>query len=370
MISSRNADLVLVMLLTFLVSGDGVYGDEVSLYTEIRTVDPCTGDTNPYYDTNWDYFQQDQEPNVVEDAIYHCPFDGGSGHKVGESPPDVVDGNVDGTYATMSGMPGVSQSLGVSGCDIDPYDERDTRLSVLFDLSKIKAINDEAGAILNARFRFCIDWIVNWDRSHWNDYLAPTMLYVSIYAASEQNYWHHPPDDISHPNTPISDLQDEFDGDPNTEKELDIRVDDGPWVPGLQPLTRWYLLNYGPQFYEIDFTEKLREILAADPNLEWIGFTIRTSPDGDVILLSMDAQYNWIPLGYEAAIPPTLNVQVAGYLGDLDDDGDVDFLDFALFAQQWGQSRGFLVADLNVDEIVNFADLGLFCKNWLKGKSP
>lgn len=368
MTGNRKVNLLLVIVIGLILLRGSVYGERLSLYTEIRTVDPCTGGTNPYYDTNWDYFQQDQDPNVVEDAIYLCPFDGDSGHE--PDPGIVPDGNVDGCYSTMSMGSGggpATQVLGISGCDIG-IDNRDTRLVVLFNLQRLKAVNEDAGAIQQAKFKFYIDWIVNWDRSPWDDYLAPTKLYISIYDANEQNFWKHPPDDPCEPNTSIAELQDEFDGDPNTEKLLDIQVADGPYGQGTQPLTRWYLKNYGPQLYEVDFTEELRQILAQDPNLGWIGFTIFPSLDGEPLLLSMDAQYNWIPLSYEAAIPPTLDVNVSKFTGDLDDDGDVDFMDFAIFAGQWQQTGQLLSADLCVDGIVDARDLALFCKNWLKGK--
>ena len=371
-ISVLPAIVVIVLSL-----GGTATADQLELFTDIcpYILDPDP-QPNPYPDTNWDWWQQ-EDPNVIEEAIYLCAYDGASGHFPCPNYP--TDGNVNGCYSTLdmgSGGDATSQSLGVSGCDIEPYDERDTRVAALFNLSEIKAVNGESGAILDACFRFCIDWIVNWDRSHWNDYLAPTMLYVSIYAASEQNYWHDPPDpcSLNDPNDPNDDpngthiiqLQDEFDGDPNTERQIDIRVNDGPWEPGLQPLTRWYLLEYGPQFYEVDFTEELREIVTEDPDLEWVGFTIRPSLDGEVVYVSLDAQ-EYHP---NKPIPPTLYVQVSEYLGDLDDDGDVDLVDFTLFAQQWGKSSGLLIADLNVDGTVDVADLALFCENWLKGKSP
>jgi hypothetical protein len=168
----------------------------------------------------------------------------------------------------------------------------------------------------------------------------------------------------------ISDLQDEFDADPKTEKEIDIRVDDGSWGPGLQPLTTWYIWICGTQFYETDFTEEIRQIMNANPNFEWIGLTIRSSLDGESVYLSMDAQQNLNGDPDYVPIPPTLDVQVSKYLGDLDDNGNVDFLDFALFAQQWRQTDGLLIADLNVDGLVDSADLRLFNENWLKGKSP
>jgi hypothetical protein len=160
-------------------------------------------------------------------------------------------------------------------------------------------------------------------------------------------------------------LQDEFDGDPNTEKVLDIRVDDGPWGPEPnQPLTDYYIWAIdGPQSYEMDFTEEVRNIIVADPNCDWIGFTIRPSLDGEACYLKMKADR--YP---NEAFPPTLDMQVSKYLGDLNDDGGVDFVDFALFARQWKQSSGLLIADLDVNGTVDFNDISLFCENWLKGK--
>ena len=372
-------------LLVMLIIATGLCGitiaERVELFTDICPYvfdnnDPNLPIDNPYQDSNWDYYQKgdpnvpQNDPNTVEDAIYHCPFDGGSGHKVGEPPPDVVDGNVDGTYTTMSGMQGGSQAFSATGCDIEPHDERDDRTIALFNLSKVKEINNNAGAILQAKFRLSIDRIVDWTRNDNHLLPAPSTLYVSIYPASEQNYWcDSPPPE--YPNTDINDLQDEFDGDASTEKDVNIMVWDGPHGSGvLQPLTDYYIddLNYGAQFHELDFTEELRRIVSDDPNLEWVGFTIRASMDGGVVAVSLDAlEYlYWKPV--PKPIPPTLDVQVSEYLGDLDDDGDVDFVDFALFAQQWCQSGESLTADLNVDGTVDIADLGVLAGNWLKGK--
>ena len=55
---------------------------------------------------------------------------------------------------------------------------------------------------------------------------------------------------------------------------------------------------------------------------------------------------------------------------DFDFDGDVDFVDFALFAADW-QETGCAIcsrADLNCDGKVDLLDLQEFGVNWLVGK--
>ena len=380
-----NTVLTLVAILIIALGfGEIATADQLDLFTDICPYifddnDPNLPINNPYQDSNWDYFQQDQDPNVVEDAIYICAFDGASGHDMSQ-PDSPADGNVDGCYSTLymgSGGGATSQSLGVSGTDPCefPNNQRDTRVMVLFDLSKIKQVNADAGAILSCVFRCSCEKVLDWSRNGQDDLQAPTKLYVSIFPAEKQQWWCHPPDDISHPNTPTTDLQDEFDGDPDTERQIDIQVGYSPWwqepnEPVLQPLTDWYITEYGAQFYEVDFTEEMRQIMDANSNLEWIGVTIRPSLDGEVVYLSLDAQEYLPDNPVPKPIPPTLDVQVSKYLGDFDDDGDVDLVDFALFAQQWGKNSGLLIADLNVDETVDFEDIALFCENWLKGKQP
>jgi hypothetical protein len=386
-----NTVLTLVVILIIVLGLDGTaIADQLDLFTDICPYifdnnDPNLPINNPYQDSNWDWWQQPgpnepwdpnvhHDPNVVEDAIYLCAFDGASGHD--EHQLDwPTDGNVDGCYSTLYMGPGggeTGRSLGVGGTDPCefPDNQRDTRVVALFNLSKIKQINTDAGAILNCTLQCSCEKVFDWSRQGQDDLQAPTKLYMSIFPANKQQYWCHPPDDTSHPNTPIGDLQDEFDGDPDAEKDIDIQVDDGPWGPGLQPLTDWYIKEYGAQFYEVDFTEELRQIMDANSNLEWIGLTIRPSLDGEVVYLSLDAQEYLSDNPVPKPIPPTLEVQVSKYLGDLNDEGGVDLVDFALFAQQWGKSGGLRIADLNVNGTVDLADLDLFCENWLKGKSP
>lgn len=367
--TNKSWKFVLISV-TILLSWANVLADNLSLYTETRSgYEP---------DSNWDWWQQPdtneqwdpnchQDPNISEDALYFCPFDGAMGHP--ENQPEYpTDGNVDGTYSSLYMGPegaAIYQSLGVSGTDPNefPDNQRDTRMVSIFNLSKVSQVNDNAGAILNCTFKWSIDYVMNWAGG--STYLqAPTTLYVSVFPAEKQQWWHHPPDDTSEPNTSISELQDEFEGNPDTEKIIDICVDDGPWGPGLQPLTDYYIWAIGgPQSYEIDFTKELRSIIAADPNLEWVGLTIRPSLDGEACYLQMRAgRYP------DEAFPPTLDVKVNRYLGDLDDNDSLNFTDFALFAQQWKKSNELLTADLNVGGTVDSNDLSLFCENWLRGE--
>ena len=194
---------------------------------------------------------------------------------------------------------------------------------------------------------------------------APSTMYVSVFGCDKHGFWRHPPDDTSEPNTPVSSLQDIFDEDPNTEKAYDLRVTDGPGTEdgdGLRRLTNWTIEEYGVQFYEMDFTSEVRQVLADDPNLEWVCFTMRPSRDGDSVNLSVDATLRQD----QNPIPPTVDVKVANYLGDLDDDGAVNVNDFDLFTQQWLRESSLLTADLNVDGCVDFVDFAMFSKNWLR----
>ncbi|MFA5240462.1 MAG: hypothetical protein WC476_12250, partial [Phycisphaerae bacterium] len=231
-----------------------------------------------------------------------------------------------------------------------------------------------------AKFKWSVDYLMDWVNPGYYQ-RAPTHLYVSIYPdVNATNYWRSPPD-ANDPDIPtiyfphlgvhitdLNKLQHEF--DPNgagiqfAEKGIDIRVNEGPWpsITGLQPLTDWYLQEYGAQFYEIDFTDEVRQILKLNPNLEWIGFTIRGSLDGENVLLQMHGGF--LP----GAIPPTLDIQVTKYVGDVNDNNSVDFVDFALFSQDYGKTNSLYKADLNVDRNVDIADLDKFALNWLAGK--
>ncbi len=356
-------------------------GEVFSLYNEIRNYDPENGWFWGYpspVDTNWDYWQA--EPNypdpcsvVIEDAIYHCLYDGGFGHDLNQPPGDVLDGFVDGAYSTLFVQVDDHslQTLGVSGCDIPPYDKRDTRVTTIFNLKKVLAHNPNPGAIVQAKLRFSIDWVVNWDRTSFNDRPCPTTLFVSVFPGWEQNFWLADYDGPEHTTTGLSQLDALYDpvgaGIALCEKTVDLRVMDGPLGSGvLQPLTRWYLENpYQAVPYEIDFTSQVRQIAAqtTDPNA-WVGFTIRPSLDGDRVFVSLDAQYNLGGLE-TVGFPPTLDVTVSTVTGDLAEPNGVDMLDYRIVGQQWGQS-GYPNGDLNASGTVDSADISIMAENWMQ----
>ncbi len=60
---------------------------------------------------------------------------------------------------------------------------------------------------------------------------------------------------------------------------------------------------------------------------------------------------------------------LATLIGDLDGDGDVDFVDFSILANQWLQALGHPCADIapcGGDCIVDFWDLAVLCDHWLE----
>jgi hypothetical protein len=365
----KNYKKLILCFIVLLVFMGNSFGDSLSLYTETSF-----GDAD--FDDNWDWWQQDSnypDPCYVtdrtEDALYFCAYDGASGH-TNDDPCWPVDGNINGVYSTFTmgegGAP-VFQSLNISGVDInepDRFEQRDTRVMVLVNTAKIKAVNENAGAVLDCKFRWSIDYVMRWVGG--STYLdAPSTMYVSVFGCDQQGFWRHPPDDTCNPNTPVEHLQDIFDEEPSTEKACDLRVADGPGtqdVNGLRRLTNWTVEIYGVQFYEMDFTKEVREVLANDPNLEWICFTMRPSRDGESVNLSVDATLRQD----QNPIPPTVDIKVAKYLGDMDDDETVDFNDLDLFTQQWLRDDDSFIADLNVDGNVDFRDFAIFGENWLK----
>ncbi len=350
-----------------------------------ETVDLFTDTTNSG-DSNWDVWQQDQGDTIQEDAIYLGIFDGASGHS-DYQPEYPIDGNVDGVYTTMAMGPGglmINQSLGVSGTSpIEfPNDQRDTRATALFNMTKIMELNSNPADINECTFKWSIDYVMPWAGS--TTYLqAPTTLYVGIFAADMQNFWRADLDGDDYPTTDINDLQNEF--DPNEagilyiEKVLDLRVDNGPWGPGPQPLTNWYIEQNGVQFYEVDFTQEVKDLIAsdpekyADPNTAFLGFTIRASLDGESVYLSMDARDRLA----QNPIPPTLEIDITTYIGDFNADGIVNLLDFSIFAKSWlsEKSDPEWNSKCNLDnsgiseDVIDIADLNVFCENWLEGEN-
>lgn len=339
-------------------------------------------DTTNLGDSNWDFWQQDQSETVREDAIYLGMFDGASGHN-DYQPEYPIDGNIDGLYTTMAmGQGGlmINQSLGVSGTNpVEfPDNQRDTRAAALFNITKAMQLNSNPAGISECKLKWSIDYVMPWAGS--TTYIqAPTTLYVGIFAGDMQNFWRSDLDGDDYPTTDINDLQDEF--DPNgagilyVEKVVDLRVDNGPWGLGLQPLTNWYIEQNGVQFYELDFTEEIKDLITLspekylDPNTAFIGFNIRASLDGESVYLSMDARDRLA----QNPIPPTLQIDIMSYTGDFNADGKVDFKDWSMFANCWlcditdekYNSKCNLDDNGNSQDLIDIADLIIFLDNWL-----
>jgi hypothetical protein len=329
-------------------------------------------------DSNWDVWQDDQAKNIIQNAIYLGMYDGAAGHS-SDNPDSLIDGCVDGVYTTMSmgqGGLAINQSLGVSGTNPDefPDNQRDTRAAALFNVTKLMETNSNPDDIRECKFKWCIDYVMPWSGS--TTYLqAPTMLYVDIYAADMQNYWNSSLDGNNLPSTDINDLQDEF--DPNSagtllaEKVIDIRVDDGPWGSGTQPLTNWYIEQNGVQFYEIDVTKEIKELIASDPNkykdpnTAFVGFTIRASLDGESFYLSMDACDRL----EQNPIPPTLEINTVTHAGDFNSDGFIDLYDLEILMNSWLSTAldSNWNAECNLNnsgeskDFIDYSDLFEFC---------
>lgn len=67
--------------------------------------------------------------------------------------------------------------------------------------------------------------------------------------------------------------------------------------------------------------------------------------------------------------PALLSITSVALSGDLDDDGDVDFEDFAILASQWKQTPGIPSADISIpaDNFIDMLDLAELVKQWLAG---
>jgi len=52
--------------------------------------------------------------------------------------------------------------------------------------------------------------------------------------------------------------------------------------------------------------------------------------------------------------------------GDFNNDGIINFLDFAIFALDWLHTGFGMLTDLSPDNSVDFADLAVFTSNWLE----
>ena len=91
---------------------------------------------------------------------------------------------------------------------------------------------------------------------------------------------------------------------------------------------------------------------AGDPNSDW---TAELWPHGKRINMG----------AYGGTPEASLSLSNAGNIGDLDNNGTVDFQDLAQFAAQWETQRPLLREDLDRNKIVDCNDLSIFVDNWL-----
>jgi hypothetical protein len=96
---------------------------------------------------------------------------------------------------------------------------------------------------------------------------------------------------------------------------------------------------------------------AGDPN--W-PYALEPNPNG--------ARVNMGAYGNTNEASMTTEIAIERRFPDLDDDKDVDFIDFALFANFWLETGGSIEADFDYSSFVNYVDLEEFCRWWLWGK--
>jgi subtilisin family serine protease len=120
--------------------------------------------------------------------------------------------------------------------------------------------------------------------------------------------------------------------------------------------------------------------LAIYANYKWVimfpafGWKTATTSKNDAAVWSSDNGSTWNKLTYpaghpSAGLPIDFSFRLFGNVCcksvDYDSDGNVDFKDFAYFADDWGWAGDDNHSDLNCDYVVNFTDLAVFCVQWL-----
>jgi hypothetical protein len=61
----------------------------------------------------------------------------------------------------------------------------------------------------------------------------------------------------------------------------------------------------------------------------------------------------------------SMSLSTAGNIADLDDDGDVDYVDLDMLTDEWTSEEFLLAEDLTRNGAVNFPDFAIFADNWL-----
>ena len=101
---------------------------------------------------------------------------------------------------------------------------------------------------------------------------------------------------------------------------------------------------------------------------QYINLTAQNVPSRHIQFIKIEQGIDYIP-GASDENAVTGNCDGLGLAGDFDCDGSVDFIDFAIFAKQWGQTGSDIRADISPsykDGSVDPNDLKVFSKNWLQ----
>ena len=107
---------------------------------------------------------------------------------------------------------------------------------------------------------------------------------------------------------------------------------------------------------------------SANNSPQYINLTAQDAISRHIQLISIERGIDYIP-GASDENAVTGNCDGLGLAGDFDCDGFVDFIDFAIFAQQWGQTGNGLRADISPsykDGSVDINDFNVFSSHWLK----
>jgi parallel beta-helix repeat protein len=98
---------------------------------------------------------------------------------------------------------------------------------------------------------------------------------------------------------------------------------------------------------------------AGDPNADW---TAELWPHGKRINIGV----------YGGTSEASMSLSDAGNIANLDNDpaDDVDFDDLGLFVSKWLKEEILIPEDLDRDGVVNFVDYAIFAGHWLEGTSP
>ena len=111
-----------------------------------------------------------------------------------------------------------------------------------------------------------------------------------------------------------------------------------------------------------DGSEYPLSVLGSQTTYQSLNECVATVDPNEIITVHSKGQASIVVTN--SSITTTVLIEIDTYSGDLDLDGDVDFVDFALFANQW-QKEGCIDLDGNGGVTIN--DLAIFTEHWLEG---